>query len=155
MGRALVDIGELEAGRQRLLEALDELPVDATDQRLRALSSLAHAENLAERSEQAVAYQRQALALAEQRSDALAIRTAKAGLGTILANAGKRDEARWMLAEALRGWDDEGKARRAGAAHGSAQQDGLTVLVGRRLQECPDPVRMSTRPSVRSMVINM
>ncbi len=108
MGRALVDIGELDRGRRTLLEALRQLPAAETGQRLRALTGLAQAENLADRTDQALRYQRQALALAQRSGDSLKIRAAKAGLASILSNAGKRDQARELLVEALDGLNDRG-----------------------------------------------
>lgn len=108
MGRALVDIGELDRGRRTLLDALKQLPATDADQRLRALTGLAQAANLADKSDQALRYQRQALALAKQSGDGLKIRAAKAGLATILSNAGKRDQARTLLVEALDGLKDTG-----------------------------------------------
>ncbi|MGA9335841.1 MAG: serine/threonine-protein kinase, partial [Rudaea sp.] len=108
MGRALVDIGELERGRRTLLEALKQLPANEIDQRLRVLTSLAQEENLADRTDQALQYQRRALALAQRSGDGLKIRAAKAGLASILSNAGKREQARALLVEALDGLNDRG-----------------------------------------------
>ncbi|MGB8714942.1 MAG: serine/threonine-protein kinase [Rhodanobacteraceae bacterium] len=111
MGAALVDIGELQRGQRTLLEALEELPDSATIPRLRALTSLAQAENMADKIAPALRHQRQALALALVSGDALRIRAAKAGLGMILSNAGQRDQARALLLEALQGLHDRGSRR--------------------------------------------
>ena len=108
MGRTLVDLGEIKRGRETLLQALDELAADQLEQRAEALSSLAMTESMAENTDQAMAYQQQAMELLEQVGTDIQIRSGKAQLAVILRKTGDREQARALLEDALVGLSDSG-----------------------------------------------
>ncbi len=106
MGRALVDLGELDQASSTLEQALDQTPATATQDRADILSSLALLSSLQDDVDSALDYQQQALALLPPTGNELEHRIATARLAGYWQQAGDREQAKQLLEDSLSDWAD-------------------------------------------------